>query len=244
MLVAAEGIQVGEYGVALHLARVADLQMVRVGEHTPDLCIDLFGAVGQVYAVAEGLAHLGLAIRSRQSQAGSVLRKHNLRLDEHLAVETVELAYYLPGLLDHRLLVLARRYRGGFEGGDVSGLADRVAEESDRGAGLVGIVFPILAEAPHLDLRLYGRVPLESLYRHEVLVEEIQLGELADLRLYEYGGFLRVKSRREVVQRHLDYVLTDLLRVVRIVGKGLGIGYHYEYLLESAAVLKLNSPAE
>ena len=243
MLIAAEGIEIGEYGVALDVARVADLKVERVGVHALDLCPELVGGIRKVDAVAQGLAHLGLSVGSRQTEAGGIGREHDLRLDQGLSVGGVEFAHDFAGLLDHRCLILADRHCGSLEGGDIGGLADRIAEEAYRGAGLV-VTLVRIGETPHLDLGLDGRIALEPLDGHQIVVEEGELGEFADLGLDEDGGLGRVESAREIVQCHLDDVLPDLFRIVGIVSEGLRVSNHNEYLVEQSAFLKLDSPSE
>ena len=69
------------------------------------------------------------------------------------AVYAVELVYDFFTLFDHRHLVFTNRYACGTESGDVSGLADRIAEEPNRDAGF---------EVSHLDLSFYSRVTLHT----------------------------------------------------------------------------------
>ena len=100
VLRAAERIQIGEDGVALHLAGVLHPQMAGVGVHGHDLLLDVLRFIGQVDAVAQRLAHLGLAVNARQAQAGVVGRQQDLRLGQRLAVDGVELVDDLAALLD------------------------------------------------------------------------------------------------------------------------------------------------
>ena len=151
MLRAAEGVQIDEHRVALHLAGVLHPQVVGVGVHGHDLLLDVLRFFRQIDAVAQALAHLGLAVNAGQAQAGSILGQNDLRLHQRVAVHGVELVHDLAALLDHGLLVLTGGHRGGLEGGDVGRLADGVAEEAHRDAGL---------EVAHLDLALHGGVAL------------------------------------------------------------------------------------
>ena len=92
--------QIDEDGVALHLAGVLHAQVVRVGVHGHDLLLDVLGLIGEVDAVAEALAHLGLAVGAGQAQAGAVLGQNDLRLHQSLTVDRVELMNDLAALLD------------------------------------------------------------------------------------------------------------------------------------------------
>ena len=129
VLRAAEGIQINEHRVALHLAGVLHPQVVGVGVHGHDLLLDVLRLLRQIDAVAQALAHLGLAVNAGQAQAGSILGQNDLRLHQRVAVHGVELVHDLAALLDHGLLVLTGGHRGGLEGGDVGRLADGVAKE-------------------------------------------------------------------------------------------------------------------
>ena len=53
MLLAAEGVKVGEDGVALDFSGVTNAQMIGVGEHALYFLLHLVGAVFQVDAVAK-----------------------------------------------------------------------------------------------------------------------------------------------------------------------------------------------
>ena len=174
----------------------------------------------------------------------SIVRKQYLRLHEHGGVDRIELAHYLAGLLYHRLLVLTHGDCRGLEGGDVGGLAYRIAEEAHRDSGTVLAGVVVLGETSEQDLLLHSGVALEPLDRHEVHIVEGQFRELADLRLDEQGGPGGVKTSGHVVERDLDYVLTHLLRVVGVVGESLGVGDHYVDLVELPAVLELDPAAQ
>ena len=107
VLIIAEGVQIYEHRVALGLAGVADLQVVGVGEHTHDHGADVLRLVGQIDAVAQGFAHLRLAVGAGQTQAGLVVRQQGRGLHQRLAVQLIEAADDLAGLLQHGQLVLA-----------------------------------------------------------------------------------------------------------------------------------------
>ena len=229
MLRAAEGIQIGEDGVALHLAGVLHPQVAGVGVHGHDLLLDVLRLVGEVDAVAQRLAHLGLAVNARQTQTGGVLGQHDLRLGQGLAVDGIELVDDLAALLQHRHLILARRDGSGAERRNVGGLTDGVGEEADRDAGL---------EVLLLDLRLDGGVALQAGHRDEVHIIEAQLGQLRHHGLNEDVGLGGVDAHGQIVQRHLQNVLAHLLRVVGVVGQRLCVSDHDVDLIELAGVLQ------
>ena len=229
VLRAAECIQIDEDGVALHLAGVLHAQMVRVGVHGHDLLLDVLGLVGEVDAVAEALAHLGLAVGAGQAQAGAVLGQNDLRLHQSLTVDGVELMDDLAALLDHGALVLACGDSSGLEGGDVRSLADGVSEEAHRDAGL---------EVLLLDLCLDGGVALQAGDGDEVHIIEAQLGQLRHHGLDEDVCLGGVDAHGQIVQSDLQDVLAHLLRVVGVVGEGLCVGDHDIDLVELARVLQ------
>ena len=190
----AERIQIGEDRIALDLARIADLKMARIGVHTLHFCPNLLGGIRKIDAVAQGLAHLGLAVSTRQAQAGCVLRQENLRFDQSRAVGRIELADDFTGLLDHRLLILSNRHAGSLEGSDVGSLADRIAEEAHRSSGLVVRTVIALRKAPHLDFSLDRRISLKPLDRYQIHIEEAEFGKFTDLGLDEDVGLFRIKA--------------------------------------------------
>ena len=229
VLRAAECIQIDEDGVALHLAGVLHAQVVRVGVHGHDLLLDVLRLVGEVDAVAEALAHLGLAVGAGQAQAGAVLGQNDLRLHQSLTVDGVELMDDLAALLDHGALVLACGDGSGLEGGDVRSLADGVSEEAHRDAGL---------EVLLLDLGLDGGVALQAGDGDEVHIIEAQLGQLRHHGLDEDVCLGGVDAHGQIVQSDLQDVLAHLLRVVGVVGEGLCVSDHDIDLVELARVLQ------
>ena len=229
VLRAAECIQIDEDGVAFHLAGVLHAQVVRVGVHGHDLLLDVLGLVGEVDAVAEALAHLGLAVGAGQAQAGAVLGQNDLRLHQSLTVDGVELMDDLAALLDHGALVLACGDGSGLEGGDVRSLADGVSEEAHRDAGLKVLL---------LDLGLDGGVALQAGDGDEVHIIEAQLGQLRHHGLDEDVCLGGVDAHGQIVQSDLQDVLAHLLRIVGVVGEGLCVSDHDIDLVELARVLQ------
>ena len=229
VLRAAECIQIDEDGVALHLAGVLHAQVVRVGVHGHDLLLDVLGLIGEVDAVAEALAHLGLAVGAGRAQAGAVLGQNDLRLHQSLTVDGVELMDDLAALLDHGALVLTCGDGSGLEGGDVRSLADGVSEEAHRDAGL---------EVLLLDLCLDGGVALQTGNGDEVHIIEAQLGQLGHHGLDEDVCLGGVDAHGQIVQSDLQDVLAHLLRVVGVVGEGLCVSDHDIDLVELARVLQ------
>ena len=225
----AEGVQIDEHRVALHLAGVLHTQVVGVGVHGHDLLFDVLRFLGQVDAVAKALAHLGLAVGAGQTQAGGVLGQHDLRLGQGIAVNGVEFAHDLAALLDHGLLVLTGRHGGGVESGDVRRLTDGVAEEAHRDAGL---------KVAHMDLALYGGVALQAAHGDEVHIVEAQLSQFRHHGLDENMGLGGVDAAGQIIQRHLQDVLAHLFRVVGVIGQGLCIGDHNVNLIVLAGVLQ------
>ena len=194
VLRSAECIQIDEDGVSLHLAGVLHAQVVRVGVHGHDLLLDVLRLVGEVDAVAEALAHLGLAVGAGQAQAGAVLGQNDLRLHQSLTVDGVELMDDLAALLDHGALVLTCGDGSGLEGGNVRSLADGVSEEAHRDAGL---------EVLLLDLGLDGGVALQAGDGDEVHIIEAQLGQLRHHRLDEDVCLGGVDAHGQIVQSDL-----------------------------------------
>ena len=245
MFRATEGVQVGEDGVALDLARVLHPQVVGIGIHTHHLLLHFIGRVGEVDAVAQRFRHLGLAVRTGQTQAGRVVGQQNSRHDECFSIYGVEFMDDFARLFDHRFLILADRYGRGLESGDIRGLADRVGEESYRNTlALRSLFFVAFGEAAQLDFGLHRRIALQTGYGHQVHVVESQLAEFRHLRLDEERRLRGIQSAREIVEGDLEDVLPHFFRVVRIIGQRLGVGDHDEYFLEFARILQLHAAAQ
>ena len=101
------------------MARVADIDVLRVRVHRHHFLVHFLGGLREVDAVAQGLAHLRLAVGSRETETCRVARQDSLRFHESLAIDAVEAAHDLDRLLKHRLLVLTHRHIGSLEGCDV-----------------------------------------------------------------------------------------------------------------------------
>ena len=246
--VLAEGIEIDEYGVlvfvflalgigidAAEVAGVFNIQVERVGKHTVDLLLEFLGRVGQVDAVAQRLGHLRLAVRAGQAETGAVVGQHNLGLHEGFAVDMIEAAYNFVGEFEHRLLVLADGHGGCLEQGDVGCLRDGIAEEACGCAAF---------KLAHFQLGLDGRIALEALHADEVEIVEGQFRQFGHGTLNEDVRLLGVEARREVVEGHLNDVLTNLLGIIGVVREGLSIGNHHENLVELARVLQFHTAAE
>ena len=139
----------------------------------------------------------------------------------------------LSGLFDHGKLILPHRHGSGLKCGDIGSLADGIGKKSHRDAGL---------KISQFDLVFHCRIPLESGHSHQVHVVKGQFRQFRDLGLDKQGGLLRVQAAGEIIQGHLDDVLSHLLRVVRIVRQCLGIGYHDEDIVKISGFLKLHTP--
>ena len=231
----AECIEISKYGISLDLARVGDLDVIRVGVHAHDFFLDLIRLLGQVNAVSERFTHLRFSVDTRQTSAGIILRQHNLRLHKCLAINRIEFVDDLLCLLDHRHLILSNRNGRCLECSDVGCLADRVGEESNRDARL---------KVSHLDLRFYGWVSLQSGNRNEIHIIKRKLAQFRNLRLDKDGALFRIKSAGKVIQCYLQNVLAHLLRVVRIVGQRLCICNHDVNFIEFTGVLQLHAAAQ
>lgn len=235
--VAAERIQIREHHVALDVAGVLDAQVLRVGEHPAvDLALDGLCIVAQIDAVAQRLAHLGLAVHAGQAALRLVLRDQRRGQHERLAVDAVELFHDLARLLDHGELVLADGDDRGVKGGDVRRLRDGVDEKAHRQ--------PLVGKAAQLHLRLDGRVARHARGRDEVHVIERERMQRRQGRLDADRRPVRVDAGGQVVQRHVDDVVPDLAGIVRIVGERLIVRDEDVHLVKAAGVLQLHPPPE
>ena len=85
---------------------------------------------------------------------------------------------------------------------------------------------------------------MQTRYRNEIHIVEREFAQFGYLRLDEDGRFRRVDAARKVVERDLDYVLTNLFGVVGVVGQCLRVSYHDENLLELARILQLHTASQ
>ena len=154
-----EGVHVGEHGISLYMTGVADIEMGRVGVHTLNLLPYGSAVVGEIDAVAQALAHLLLAVSTRQTARYGIVWKQNVWLYQHGRIYLIEASCQLAAKLNHRALVFAGRYGSGLEGCYVSGLTNRIAEETQWNVGF---------EVAHLNLSLDSWVALHAAHRHQV----------------------------------------------------------------------------
>ena len=230
MLRLAECIQIGKDGVAFYLSRVFHTDVVRVGVHAHNLLFDVLRLIRQVNAVAKGLAHLCLAIGTRQTHANLILRQQDVRHGQGLAVYAVKLMHNFTGLFHHRHLVLACRYRGSTERGDIRSLADGISKEAHRDACL---------EIAHLNFRLNGWIALQAGYGNQIHIVNRQLRQLRHHGLDKQRGFCRVQSAGQVIQRNLQNVLAHFFRIIRIVRQSLRIRNHNKNFIVFTGILQL-----
>ena len=159
IFITAECIQIGKHRIALQMARVGNLDMGRVGVHTLNLLPYGSAVVGEVDAVAQALAHLLLAVSTRQTARYGIVWKQNVWLYQHGRIYLIEASCQLAAKLNHRALVFTGRYGSGLEGCYVSGLTNRIAEETQWNVGF---------EVAHLNLSLDSWVALHAAHRHQV----------------------------------------------------------------------------
>ena len=229
MLRAGESLQINEDRVALHFAGIADPQMIGICEHGHNLGADLFRFLGEIDAVPQGFAHFGLAVDAGQPQAGGIFRQHDLGIREGFPVDAVEFMDDFFALLQHGQLILPYRHSRCPKSGDVRRLADGIAEEAYRNAGL---------KIPHLDLSLYSGISLYPGDGHQVHIIKGKFRQLRHRGLDKQGGFLRIQAAGQIVQGYLHDILTDLLRVFRVISEGLGVGDHNINFVVAAGILK------
>ena len=132
-------------------------------------------------------------------------------------------------LFQHGDLILAHGNCRRAERGDIRRLADGIAEETYRDAGL---------EITHLDLRLNGGIPLNTGYRDKIHIIKGQFCQFRHHGLDEQRGFLRIKTAGQVVESHLHDVLAHLLRMLGVVGKSLSVRDHNIDLIVETGILK------
>ena len=235
VVVGSEGIQIGEHHVAFHVSGVFHLQVGRVGIGRLHLFLHLFLRVAQVDAVAQALAHLRIAVGSRQTQAHLIGGQHNLRLHKHWSINLIEAAHDFAALLQHRLLVLACRHSGGLAERDVGSLRNGIGEEAHGHA---------LAEVAHLQFRLHRRIALQASHVHQIHIVDSQFRQFRNHRLYEHRHLRGVESHRQIVESHLNNILAHLLGIVSIISQCLYVGNKHEHFVIVAFVLQFHASAQ
>ena len=188
MLIRGESVQIGEHGVALHLAGIGDVDMVGVREHGHNALVQRLPAIGKVDAVAQGFAHFRLAVGSRKPAAGFVVVQHDPGIHQHFSIGAVEFVYDLPALLQHGHLVLSHRHAVCLEGSDVSSLGNGIGVKA-HGDSLAALV-----EAPHADFRLDSGIPFQPCGGHQIHIIKAQLRQGRKGRLDADGGLLRIDA--------------------------------------------------
>ena len=226
----AESIQVNKYRVAINISRILNTKMIRIREHGHNLLLNLICLIGKINAVSKRFTHFCLTVNTWQTQARLVGRKYDLWLCKRLTIYCVKLVYDLFALLQHRKLILANRNCCCAESRDICCLADRIAEESNRNAGF---------EITHLDLRFHSRVTLNTGHCNQIHIIEGKLCKLRNHGLDENCGFLRINPASQIIKCYLDNILTNLLRVLCVISKRLGIRDHNINLVIISGILKL-----
>ena len=235
VVVGGESVEVGEYGVALDVARVVEIDVLGVGVHRAHLLPHFVGGVAEIDAVAERFRHFLLAVGAREATRREVFGQHDFRLHEHLAVGVVEAAHEFARHLDHWLLVFAHRHGGGLEERDVGGLRHGVAEEAERDVGL---------EVAHLDFGLHRGIALHAAHGDEVHQIGGELGQLGNVALDEERAFFGVEAGREPVECDIDDALAQLFGVVGVIGEGLHVGHEHKHFVVVASVLQFHAAAQ
>lgn len=189
-------------------------------------CLPVFA---EINAVADGLAHFGFAVNAGEAEAGFVGGKNDFRFYQCFAVNIIKFADDFPCLFQHRFLVFPYRHGGGVKGGDVSSLADGVAEETGRNAGFKMFL---------LDFCFYSGVSFQPGNGDQVHVVHGQFRKRRYQGLDEDIGFIGINAYGEVVQGYLEHILPYFFRVVRIVCEGLGIGDFNVDFIKFAGILQ------
>ena len=218
------------------MSGIVEVDVLGIGVHRAHLLPDIFSRVREIDTVAEALRHLLLAIRTGQTTSRHVLRQHDIGFREHLCIDLVKTASELTRHLQHRLLILTDGHRGRLEQQNIRSLRHGVAEETEGHA--------LAFEATHLDLRLHRRIALNARDTDEVHQIGSQLSQFRNLTLDKEHALLGVKACGQVVEGHLDDVLSDLLGVVSIISEGLHIGHKHEHTVIIARILQLDTTAQ
>ena len=232
MLWFAESIQVNKYRIAFYFTRIFHTQMIRICEHGHYFFLNFIWLIGQINTVSERFTHFCLTINTWQTQAGLIGRKYDFRLCQCLTIHTVKFVNDFFTLLDHRHLILASRNSRGTECSDICCLADRITEETYRNAG-----FKLFL----LNLRFYSWISLNSGYCNQIHIIKRQFRQFRNHGLDKNGCFLRIDTACQIIQRYLNNVLTNFLRMLRIISQCLSICYHNINFIIQSGILQTNS---
>src|SRR6266850_124009 len=166
-----ESFQVREDDVSFNLTGIAHTHVTRIGVHPLDCPVNLVRLGGERDGVPQRLAHLGLAIDTREPANP---REDRLGFDQHIATDTVETPHEFVRLLDHRELIFAHGDVTCFEGGDISRLTDRVDQKTRRDGAL---------ETTLMNFFFHRRIAFEPGHRYQVEQVHGEFRELWYLRL-------------------------------------------------------------
>ena len=234
VIVRAESVQICEDDISFCVSGILDAKVRGIREHLAvDLFFDSLGSIAEINAVSERFAHLGLAVYAGKSALGLILRDHGSGHDKGLAICVIELLHDLPGLFEHRQLVLSYRNDRRVKCCDIRRLGDGVSKEAGRES--------LVREAAHLHLRLNSGVAGETGCRNKVHVIESQRVKSRQRGLNADRCLFWVNSHRQIIQDHIDDIVPDLAGVVGVVGQCLVIGDQNVDLIIFTGVLKFNA---
>ena len=140
--------------------------------------------------------------------------------------------YNLLTLLKHWELILTYRHCCCTKCGNICRLTDRIAEETNRNAGL---------EISHLNLSFYSWIPLYTGYRNQIHIIKSQLCQFRNHGLDKDRGFLRINSTCQIVKRHVHNILAHLLRMLRIISQRLCVCDHNINFIIISGILEFYS---
>lgn len=138
-------------------------------------------------------------------------------------------------LFQHRFLVFANRHARRMESRNIGSLADRIAEEAQRYAGIKVLLF---------DFGLDGRVALHAGYRDKIHIISRQFKKCRHQGLYKNRSFFGVDSYTQIIECYLQYVLTYFFRILGIISQCLSIGNHKVNLIKFSGVLQGNAVSQ
>jgi hypothetical protein len=172
-----------------------------------------------VNRVADALAHLLVAIQSREARKRREQRFGLFQEGSAAAEHVVEPAHRLARQLEMRDLILANRHEFRVVHRDVGSLQERIAEKANRGQILVLQVFLLL---------LVRRHPLEPRHWHDHRQQQEQLGVLGHQRLDEKRALLRIEPGADPVGDVFIGERRQLTRVGEVAGQRVPVGDEIE----------------
>ena len=117
---ATKNIQIVKDHISLNFSRIFHSDMIRICIHAHDFLLQNIHIICQINAVIERLRHLSIAIQSRQTSSCFIFRINPFRFYQNIClISMVKGTDNLPGLLNHRFLIMSYWYKISFKSSNI-----------------------------------------------------------------------------------------------------------------------------